>query len=57
MKKEHIQSDSSSEEIQSWAGLLRWASQVALAVKNVSANAGDAGLIPGLRRFPQRRTQ
>ena len=31
------------------------ASQVALVVKNLPANAGDArdaGLIPGLRRFP-----
>ena len=33
---------------------MRWASQVALVVKNPSANAGDArdvGLIPGLGRF------
>ena len=32
-----------------------WASQVALVVKNLPANAGDArdkGLIPGLGRFP-----
>ena len=27
-----------------------WASQVALAVKNMAANAGDAGSIPGLGR-------
>ena len=33
----------------------KWASQVALVVKNPPANAGDArdmGSIPGLRRFP-----
>ena len=32
-----------------------WASQVALVVKNLPANAGDTrdkGLIPGLGRFP-----
>ena len=32
-----------------------WASQMALVVKNLPANAGDArdkGLIPGLGRFP-----
>ena len=28
------------------------ASQVALVVKNLPANAGDVGLIPGLGRFP-----
>ena len=28
------------------------ASQVALVVKNLPANAGDAGLIPGFRRSP-----
>ena len=34
---------------------MRWASQVALVVKNAPANAGDmrdAGLIPGLGRSP-----
>ena len=30
-----------------------WASQVALVVKNPSANAGDAGLIPGWGRPPE----
>ena len=33
-----------------------WASQVALVIKNLSANAGDArdtGLIPGLGRSPR----
>ena len=29
-----------------------WASQVALVIKNLPANAGDAGSIPGSRRFP-----
>ena len=32
-----------------------WASQMALVVKNLPANAGDirdVGLIPGLRRLP-----
>ena len=28
----------------------KWASQVELMVKNLPANAGDAGLIPGLER-------
>ena len=35
-----------------------WVSQVALVVKNPSANArdiGEASLIPGLGRFPSRR--
>ena len=35
--------------------MLYWASQVALVVKNLPANAGDArdaGLIPGSRRSP-----
>ena len=35
--------------------LIYWASQVALVVKNLPANAGDIrdiGLIPGLRRSP-----
>ena len=34
-----------------------WASQVALVVKNLPANAvdtGDVGLIPGSSRFPRR---
>ena len=31
------------------------AALVAQTVKNLPANAGDAGLIPGLGRFPQRR--
>ena len=38
--------------------LLHWASQVALVVKNPSANAGEArvtGLIPGSGRFPWNR--
>ena len=38
---------------------LLWASQVALVVKNLPDNAGDIrdmGLIPGLGRFPWRRT-
>ena len=33
----------------------KWASQLALVIKKPPANAGDvrdAGLIPGLRRFP-----
>ena len=29
-----------------------WSSQVALVVKNLPANAGDMGLIPGLGRSP-----
>ena len=29
-----------------------WASQVALVIKNLSANAGDAGSIPGSGRSP-----
>ena len=35
---------------------LKWASQVVLVVKNPPANMGDtkdAGLIPGLGRFPR----
>ena len=31
------------------------ASQVVLVVKNLPANAGDAGLIPGFRRSPGER--
>ena len=34
---------------------MRWASQVALVVKNAPANAGDirdVGSIPGSRRYP-----
>ena len=31
------------------------AALVAQTVKNLPANAGDVGLIPGLGRFPQRR--
>ena len=31
----------------------RWASLVALEVKNSSANSGDAGSIPGLGRSPE----
>ena len=31
---------------------LPWASQVALVVKNMPANAGDSGLISGLGRSP-----
>ena len=31
---------------------IKWASQVALVVKNLPANARDAGLIPGLGRSP-----
>ena len=29
-----------------------WVSQVVLVVKNLPANAGDAGVIPGPRRSP-----
>ena len=32
--------------------LLTWASQIVLVVKNLSANAGDAGPIPGSGRSP-----
>ena len=35
--------------------VFKWASQVVLVVKNLSANAGDMkdmGLIPGSGRFP-----
>ena len=32
------------------------ASQVALVIENLVANAGDMGSIPGSRRFPWRRT-
>ena len=32
--------------------LYSWASKVALVVKNLPANAGDRGLIPGSGRFP-----
>ena len=31
---------------------LNWASQVGSVVKNLPANAGDTGLIPGSRRSP-----
>ena len=31
-----------------------WASQVVLVIKNLPANAGDAGLIPGSGRSPGR---
>ena len=36
--------------------MVKWASQVALVVKNLPANArdpGDVGLIPGWKRYPQ----
>ena len=32
--------------------MINWASQVVLVVKNLPANAGDMGSIPGLGRFP-----
>ena len=35
--------------------LKRWASQVAQMLKNLPANAGDAGSIPGSGRYPQKR--
>ena len=31
---------------------ISWASQVTLVIKNSPANAGDAGSVPGLGRFP-----
>ena len=34
-------------------GLCLWASQAALVVKNLPANAGDMGSIFGLRRSPE----
>ena len=32
--------------------MLLWASHIALVVKKLPANTGDAGLIPALRRSP-----
>ena len=56
MKKKERALAEKREERNSWrfeerSGVLR-ASQVALVVKNPSTNAGDLGLIPGLRQFP-----
>ena len=51
-----LEADALTSEPPSVVGIqvlpLKWASQVVVGVKNLPANAGDAGSIPGPGRFP-----